>query len=83
MFRTTTAQIKLYVAVMGLDYSYPIPDMCEDDIALVQHVRDHDEAAAVRRWNAKVDAATRLMTVLLRQSRRGVSADARPAAGTP
>ena len=60
MLWTTTAQINLSVAVMGLDCSYPIPDMCEDDITPVQHVRDHDEAAAVRRWNAKVGAATRL-----------------------
>ncbi len=81
MFRTTTAQIKLYVAVIGLSYSYPIPDMCQDDIALVQHLRAHDEAAALRRWHAKVDAATGLMTLRLRQSRPAGAA--RPAAGTP
>lgn len=31
MFYALTAQLRLFIAVMGLDYTYSIPGMCHDD----------------------------------------------------
>lgn len=47
---------------MGLDDTYSIPGMCQDDADLLDLVRARDEAGAVRVWNRKIDDATTYMT---------------------
>lgn len=69
MFRTLTAQLRLYIALLGLNYSYPIPDMCQDDVELLAAIRHRRENDAVRLWNTKIDNALRVMTSQLRRHR--------------
>lgn len=66
MFHTLTSQLRLYIALLGLDYQYPIPDMCQDDSDLLAAVRRRNEALAVRIWNTKIDNAVTAMTGRLR-----------------
>lgn len=61
MFSSLTAQLRIFVAVLGMRYGYSIPAMCRDDIELVQLVKDHNAAAAVNRWNTKMIDATTYM----------------------
>lgn len=62
LFTALTAQLRLHIAVMGLDYTYAIPDMCRDDTELLHHVRARDEAAALGTWHRKIDDALDYMT---------------------
>lgn len=76
LFRTLTAQLRLFIAVMGLDYTYSIPGMLQDDTALMERLRERDEAGAVRVWHRKIDDAADYMTSQLaisdlRRGRRG------------
>jgi DNA-binding GntR family transcriptional regulator len=72
MFYGLTAQLRLFVAVMGLDYTYSIPGMCLDDTILLDRIRARDEAGAARVWHRKIDDAVAYMTTQL-----GVSSAAR------
>jgi DNA-binding GntR family transcriptional regulator len=65
MFCDLTAQLRVFIAVMGLDYTYSIPGMCQDDTALLEHIRARDEAAAARTWHRKIDDAAAYMTTQL------------------
>jgi DNA-binding GntR family transcriptional regulator len=65
MFCDLTAQLRLFIAVMGLDYTYSIPGMCDDDTALLEHIRARDETAAARSWHRKIDDAATYMTTQL------------------
>jgi DNA-binding GntR family transcriptional regulator len=65
MFHGLTAQLRLFIAVMGLDYTYSIPGMCHDDAALLGRIRARDEAGAARVWHRKVDDAVAYMTTQL------------------
>jgi hypothetical protein len=38
----------VFIAVMGLDYTYSIPGMCQDDTTLLDCIRARDEAGAAR-----------------------------------
>lgn len=72
MFYGLTAQLRLFVAVMGLDYTYSIPGMCHDDTTLLDRIRARDEAGAARVWHRKIDDAVAYITTQL-----GVSSAAR------
>jgi DNA-binding GntR family transcriptional regulator len=65
MFCDLTAQLRLFIAAMGLDYTYSIPGMCNDDTNLLDHIRAHDEPAAARAWHRKIDDAATYMTTQL------------------
>lgn len=62
LFRTLTAQLRLFIAVLGLDYTYSVTEMVQDDTALMERIRARDEAGAVRVWHRKVDDAADYMT---------------------
>jgi DNA-binding GntR family transcriptional regulator len=65
MFCHLTAQLRMFIAVLGLHYTYSIPGMCRDDTALLEHIRARDEAGAARIWHKKIDdAATYMRTQL-------------------
>ncbi len=65
MFCTLADQLRLYIAVMGLNYTYSIPGMCADDAELMERVRDRDEDGALLVWERKIDDATEYMTTQL------------------
>ncbi len=65
MFYGLTAQLRLFIAVMGLDYTYSIPGMCQDDTALLDRIRARDEPGAARVWHRKIDDAVAYMTTQL------------------
>ncbi|MGH3179906.1 MAG: GntR family transcriptional regulator [Streptosporangiaceae bacterium] len=65
MFYALTAQLRLFVAVMGLDYTYSIPGMCHDDTTLLDRIRARDEAGAARVWHRKINDAAAYMTTQL------------------
>lgn len=65
MFTSLTAQLRLFVAVHRIRYGYSIPDMCRDNIQLVQLIKERRGTDAVNRWNAKMnDAATYMLKQL-------------------
>jgi DNA-binding GntR family transcriptional regulator len=65
MFLALSAQIRLFTAVMGVRYTYSIPAMLADDTALLHHVRQRNEAAALGAWHAKIDDALDYMVTQL------------------
>jgi len=65
MFYALTAQLRLFIAVMGLDYTYSIPGMCHDDTILLDRIRARDEAGAARVWHRKIDDAVAYITTQL------------------
>jgi DNA-binding GntR family transcriptional regulator len=69
LFAALTAQLRLHIAVMGLNYTYAIEDMCRDDTELLRHVRTRDEAAALDTWHRKIDEALASMTLQLGRRR--------------
>ena len=80
MFYALTAQLRLFIAVMGLDYTYSIPGMCHDDTTLLDRIRARDEAGAARVWHRKIDDAVAYMTTQLSVS--GAAPRPRPRRGT-
>jgi DNA-binding FadR family transcriptional regulator len=65
LFIGLTAQIRLFTAVMGLNYLYSIPAMGQDDTTLMERIHARDEAGAARVWHRKMDDATAYMTAQL------------------
>jgi len=68
MFYGLSAQLRLFIAVMGLDYTYSIPGMCHDDATLLDRIQARDEAGAARVWHRKIDDAVAYMTTQLNVS---------------
>jgi hypothetical protein len=73
LFYGLTAQLRMFIAVMGLDYTYSIPGMCRDDTILLDRIRARDEAGAARGWHRKIDDAAAYMTTRLAIPGRGVA----------
>lgn len=65
LFWSLTAQLRLSIALMGLDYSYSIPGMCQDDEVLMARILARDERGAVAVWQSKIDDALSYMTTQL------------------
>ena len=65
LFFGLTAQLRLFIAVMGLDYTYSIPGMCQDDTTLMERIRARDETGAARVRHRKMDDAVAYMTTQL------------------
>ncbi len=61
MFIDLSAQMSLFTAVMGVRYTYSIPQMIRDDTDLLQLITARDEPSAVRAWHAKMDDALSYM----------------------
>jgi DNA-binding GntR family transcriptional regulator len=62
MFKRLTVQVRMFLAIMGLDYAYSIDAIVEDDTALLGAVTRRDTAHAVRLWDTKMVAAAQYMT---------------------
>lgn len=68
MYADLNDQLRMLVAVLRIRYAYSIPDMCRDDNALVDHIRERRPVEAVAAWNAKMnDAANYMIRQLDRQ----------------
>lgn len=66
MFVGLTVQLRLYVAVLGVRYAYPVPDMCDDNSRLMERVSEGDVGAALVAWDAKMRDAASYMVGQLR-----------------
>ena len=62
MFGTLAMQLRIYIAVMGITYNYPIDEMVADDTELFERLRARDLEGALRAWNRKIDATLQFMT---------------------
>jgi DNA-binding GntR family transcriptional regulator len=61
MFVQLTAQVRLFIAILGLDYRYPTAEIIADDRRIIDEIRSHDPARAVEAWRTKVDNCVRYM----------------------
>ena len=53
--------LRMFIAVMGLDYAYPVDAILRDDRAIFAAIDAGDGELAVERWRAKIDAAATYM----------------------
>lgn len=61
MFVQLTAQVRLFIAILGLDYRYPTAEIIADDQRIIDELRSQDPARAVEAWRTKVDNCVRYM----------------------
>jgi DNA-binding GntR family transcriptional regulator len=69
MMATLAKQLRVYIAVLGLGYVYPIDEMVADDTELARCIAMRDTAAALRAWDRKIDATLRFMTAHVSRAR--------------
>jgi DNA-binding GntR family transcriptional regulator len=53
--------LRMFIAVMGLDYAYPIDAMVRDDRAIFEAIDAGDGEVAAERWRVKIDDAATYM----------------------
>jgi DNA-binding GntR family transcriptional regulator/transposase-like protein len=61
MFVQLTAQVRLFIAILGLDYRYPTAEIIVDDRRIIDEIRSGDPGRAVAAWRIKVDNCVRYM----------------------
>lgn len=61
MLDSFTQQLVMFIDLMGVHYDYPADRMVAQDAALLAGVRAHDQDAAVRAWQDKMDAGATYM----------------------
>ncbi len=66
MFIRLTLQLRLFVAILGLNYRYPTDEIAADDGLILAEIRRHDPGAAVDAWRSKIDNCARFMLAHLR-----------------
>jgi len=66
MFIRLTLQVRLFVAIFGLNYRYPTDEIVADDQRILGEIRRHDPDGAVSAWRSKVDNSARFMLTHLR-----------------
>jgi DNA-binding GntR family transcriptional regulator len=71
MFVQLTAQVRLFIAILGLDYRYPTAEIIADDQRIIDEIRSRDPARAVAAWRTKVDNSVRYMLGHLNGEARG------------
>jgi DNA-binding GntR family transcriptional regulator len=71
MFVQLTAQVRLFIAILGLDYRYPTAEIIADDRRIINEIRSQDPARAVAAWRTKVDNCVRYMLRQLNIDDRG------------
>lgn len=69
MMGTLARQLRIYIAVLGLGYVYPIDEMVADDTELVRCLYTRDTTAALMAWNRKIDATLEFMTAHVTRAR--------------
>ena len=69
MMATLARQLRVYIAVLGLGYIYPIAEMVADDTEIARCLRARDTSAALRAWDRKIDATLQFMTAHVSRAR--------------
>jgi DNA-binding GntR family transcriptional regulator len=75
MLEVLADHLRMFIAVMGLDYAYPIEAMVRDDRAIFEAIDAGDGEIAAERWRVKIDDAAaymlgQLSTIRSRPTRR-------------
>jgi DNA-binding GntR family transcriptional regulator len=65
MLRTLAEHLRMFIAVMGLDYAYPIDDILRDDQAIFAAIDTGDAETAAELWRVKMNDAAAYMLGLL------------------
>jgi DNA-binding GntR family transcriptional regulator len=66
MFVRLTLQLRLFLAIFGLDYRYPTDEIVTDDQRILAEIRRRDPESAVEAWRSKIDNCARYMLGRLR-----------------
>jgi DNA-binding GntR family transcriptional regulator/transposase len=66
MFIRLTLQLRLFVAIFGLNYRYPTDEIVADDQKILVEIRRHDQDGAVCAWRSKIDNCARFMLTHIR-----------------
>ena len=66
MFVRLTLQLRLFLAIFGLDYRYPTDEIVTDDRRILIEIRRRDPESAVEAWRSKIDNCARYMLARLR-----------------
>lgn len=61
MLEVLADHLRMFIAVMGLDYAYPIDAILRDDRAIFEAIDSGDGEAAAERWRVKIDDAAAYM----------------------
>jgi DNA-binding GntR family transcriptional regulator len=61
MLEVLADHLRMFIAVMGLDYAYPIGAILRDDRALLEAIDAGDGGVAVELWRVKMDDAATYM----------------------
>ncbi len=61
MLEVLADHLRVFIAVMGLDYAYPIDAIVHDDRAIFEAIDTGDGEVAVERWRRKIDDAATYM----------------------
>lgn len=62
MFKRLTVQLRMFVAIMGLDYAYSVDAMVDEDSALLAAIIRRDIGQALALWEQKMTAVMQYMT---------------------
>ncbi|WP_222269804.1 FCD domain-containing protein [Modestobacter marinus] len=69
MVEVLADHLRMFIAVMGLDYAYPIDAILRDDRAIFEAIDSGDGEVAVERWRVKMDDAATYMLKQLSATR--------------
>ena len=61
MLEVLADHVRMFIAVMGLDYAYPIDAILREDRAIFEAIDSGDGEAAAERWRVKIDDAAAYM----------------------
>jgi DNA-binding GntR family transcriptional regulator len=70
MLEALADHLRMFIAVMGLDYAYPIEAILREDRGIFSAVDSGDGEGAVERWRTKMDDAGAYMLGQLASARR-------------
>lgn len=61
MFIRLSVQLRVFLAIFGLNYRYPTDEILADDHRILVQIRNHDPDEAVEAWRSKIDNCARFM----------------------
>jgi DNA-binding GntR family transcriptional regulator len=82
MLEVLADHLRMFIAVMGLDYAYPIDAILRDDRAIFEAIDSGDGEVAAERWRVKIDAAASYMLGQLAATRPRPTGKVQPGSRT-
>lgn len=82
MLQLLGQQVRMFIAVVGIQYAFPIEPIVERNRAILAAIDEGDEDLAAQRWREKLDEALAYMldqVEAVRDARRAPAGRARPA----